>query len=186
MACCKRSRSIPPGKAKPHCFINSLNRLTSGANDDSARSSNFQPAVCKRLSARRSGPGERATALAVRSSSDISAAAMARRRCKCSGSLRGAAASPDNVSRKLAGVKKCKPRCERPSRRSRSLSALAWPRVGTIITAGNSCLQQSAATRSHHGAITFSQASREDSASESASGRDCAMVWGFSFFTRVI
>ena len=32
VACCNRNRSTFPGKAKPHCFMSSSNRLTSGAN----------------------------------------------------------------------------------------------------------------------------------------------------------
>ena len=40
-------------------------------------------------------------------------------------------------------------------------------------------------TRSHHGAITFSQASREDSASQRARLREFAGVSGLFFFTRL-
>src|SRR5262249_50367518 len=123
-----------------------------------------------------SSVGARATALAASASdslnrSSISLAAIARSRHRCSGLVGGAASSRASKARKLAGVRNCKPRCEKPFAIRRALRSLTCPRVGTTTSEGNGCFQAPGPTSSNQGPIASSHASLTDSAT-SRTGRD--------------
>src|SRR6266404_4455275 len=183
-ACCKRLRSVSPGSTKPHFFSSSLKHRTTGANDDSPSSWNFQPAVSRRSNARSSSAGARATALAARASdssgrSSISLAAIARSKRRCSGSAAGVASSRASNVRKLDGVTNCKPRCEEPFAIKRALRSLACPRVGTTTSEGNARFHAPGKTRSNQGAIASSHACRSDGTTN-RTGRD-RFIAQFSF-----
>src|SRR5947209_6412750 len=95
------------------------------------------------------------------------------------GLARSVASSRASNAPKLAGVTKCKPRCEDPFAIKRAFRSLACPRVGTTISEGNARFHVSGKTWSNQGAITSSHASRSDGTT-SRTGRDFSIAQ-FSF-----